>query len=47
MVPVPHFIMVLPTKNITLYYKVLAIKGLVYNINVSNEKFRFLHTLQE
>ena len=38
MVPVPHFIMVLPTKNITLCYEVQATKGLVYNI-VRNEQF--------
>ena len=37
MVPVPHFIMVLPTNNITLCYEVQATKGLVYSI-VSNEQ---------
>ena len=37
MVPVPHFIMVLSTKNITLCYEVQATKGLVYNI-ISNKQ---------
>lgn len=37
MVPLPHFIMILPTRNITLCYEVQAAKGLVYNV-VSNEQ---------
>ena len=49
-VPVPHFIMVLPTKNITLCYEVKATDGLVYNI-VSNEQFEmtgfFMHYKNE
>lgn len=37
MVPVPHFIMVLSTRSVTVCYEVQATKGLVYNI-VSNKQ---------